>query len=80
MTASEEGAPLHLITWNVNARTTKQPEQAAFVIGREVDVMALQEGTIRAGDRDIEVHNVHVPNGSDNEWAKVKALEVVFAP
>ena len=131
-----EGTPsLRLITWNVNARTTKQPDQAAFVIGRGADVIALQEvpdrrrerwredlaasgfgwcaasrdgdpaapgrglilaarspldrverhadylisATMRTSGRDIEVHNGHVPNGSDNEWAKVEALEFIHA-
>jgi exodeoxyribonuclease III len=135
VTASERGAPLRLITWNVNARTTLQVEQAAFLIGRAPDVVALQEvpdrrwerwredlaaagfgwcatsregdpgqparglvlasrtpldrverhgefllsATVRVGNRDIDVHNAHVPNGSDNEWAKVEALEFIHA-
>ncbi len=126
---------MRLITWNVNARTSRQAEQSRFIASRSPDVVALQEvpdvrldewrleltaaglvtfacsqddeprrrgrglvlaarwdaldlerdnpdrlaGRFPTGTGELEVHNVHIPNGSDNGWGKVEALEHVYS-
>lgn len=126
---------MRVLTWNVNARTTRRAEQAEFVVSRTPDVVSLQEvpdstleawrsdlergglghslasvcdeprrrgrglllaarhplrlverhahvllsATLADPRREVDVHAVQIPNGSDNGVGKVEGFEAVHS-